>query len=321
MNIAYILTSTPNDEFLEQTVISVMTLRHVMPKAEIYILTDHDTKNTLTGKRAALEKYNVKFMLVDVPTEYNNRDRSRFIKTSMNKYLPKDFIYIDCDTIICESLDSIPLNYDIGMVLNRHMKTSESPARDFIRRNAEHMGWHDGINDRHFNGGFMSVHGGIASDKLFSLWHELWNETRIKSKGIIFDQTSLNEANYRLNGIITELDGTWNCQINRNCRCLPFIHDAKILHLYTNPKMYTHDMAKGDIIRSVLDETHPVLDKILSNPKAAFNDVYDLNSDFYSVELARTPVYQFLRTSYEFNKRMFNFLNSVAKIILKFYNT
>ena len=43
MNIAYILSSTPNDTFYEQTVISVMTLRNVMPNANVYILVDEDT--------------------------------------------------------------------------------------------------------------------------------------------------------------------------------------------------------------------------------------------------------------------------------------
>ena len=43
MNIAYILISTPNDTFYEQTAISVMTLRKVMPDANVYILVDKDT--------------------------------------------------------------------------------------------------------------------------------------------------------------------------------------------------------------------------------------------------------------------------------------
>ena len=96
----------------------------------------------------------------------------------MNRYLPKDFIYIDIDTIICDSLESIPTDYDVGMVLNRHMKTSESPVKDFFEQNAKRLGWHDGYDDRHFNGGFMSVQGSEKSDALFTLWHELWNESR-----------------------------------------------------------------------------------------------------------------------------------------------
>lgn len=314
MNIAYILTSTPKDIFYEQTVISVMTLRKVMPSANVYVLTDEDTKSTFTGKRTLLEKYAVTIVTIDVPKKFNNRDRSRFIKTSMNKYLPKDFVYTDCDTIICESLESMPADHDIGMVLNRHMKISESPVKDFFEKNAKSLGWHDGYEDKHFNGGFMSVHGSEKSDALFNLWHELWHESREKTNGNVFDQTSLNEANYRLGGAITEIDGVWNCQINRNCRCLPYIHDAKVLHLFTNPKMYAHDLAKTEIIRSVLEEKHPELDKILANPKAAFHDVYDLNTDFYAVEMSKTPAYELLLKSYKTNSFLFTFFNALSKL-------
>lgn len=318
MNIAYILISTPNDTFYEQTAISVMTLRKVMPDANVYILVDKDTKSTFKDKRTILEKYSVNIITVDVPTKFNNRDRSRFIKTSMNKYLPKDFVYIDCDTIIYESLEDLPKEPAVGMVLNRHMKISESPVKDFFEKNAKEFGWHDGYDDKHFNGGFMSVHGSEKSDALFTLWHELWNESREKSNGTIYDQTSLNEANYRLNGVITEIDGIWNCQINRNCKCMPYIHDAKVLHTFTTKGVYAHDIAKPEIQKSVLEPEHPELDKILANPKAAFHDVYDLNTDFYSVEMSKTPAYVFLRKIYENNKKFFNFCNSIAKIFMKF---
>ena len=122
MNIAYILISTPNDTFYEQTAISVMTLRKVMPDANVYILVDKDTKSTFKDKRTILEKYSVNIITVDVPEKFNNRDRSRFIKTSMNKYLPDNFIFIDSDTVICDKFDKIDSNIDIGMVLNRLQK-------------------------------------------------------------------------------------------------------------------------------------------------------------------------------------------------------
>lgn len=317
MNIAYILTSTPNDTYYEQTVISVSTLRKFMPDADIYILTESATKNTLTGKRTALDKFNVNYVVVDVPQEFNNRDRSRFIKTSMNKHLPKNFVYIDNDTIITDNLEDLPTNYDVGMVLNRHMKISENPSRDFFVNNAKSLGWHDGFDDKHFNGGFMSVQGSKKSDELFELWHELWNESRKKLNGTVFDQTSLNEANYRMNGVISELPGIWNCQVSRNCGCAQFIHDAKILHTFTSPNVYAHDVAKPEILKSVLDDEHPQLDKILANPKAAFHDVYDLNTDFASIELSRSPAYKRLLESYKKNKFYFKFCNFMAKVFDK----
>ena len=218
MNIAYILISTPNDTFYEQTAISVMTLRKVMPDANVYILVDKDTKSTFKDKRTILEKYSVNIITVDVPEKFNNRDRSRFIKTSMNKYLPDNFIFIDSDTVICDKFDKIDSNIDIGMVLNRHMKVSESPVKEFLNNCAKNLGYHLSFEDKHFNSGMVVVNKSEKSDALFTLWHELWNESREKSNGTVFDQTSLNEANYRLNGAITEIDGIWNCQINRNCR-------------------------------------------------------------------------------------------------------
>ena len=99
---------------------------------------------------------------------------------------------------------------------------------------------------------------------------------------------------------------------------MPYIQDAKVLHLFINPKMHIHDMAKNEIIKSILEPEHPELDKILANPKAAFHDVYDLNTDFYSVEMSKTPAYVFLRGIYENNKKLFNFCNSIAKLLIKF---
>ena len=318
MNIAYILISTPNDTFYEQTAISVMTLRKVMPDANVYILVDEDTKSTFKDKRTILEKYSVNIVVVDVPEKFNNRDRSRFIKTSMNKYLPDNFIFIDSDTVICDKFDKIDSNIDIGMVLNRHMKVSESPVKEFLNNCAKNLGYHLSFENKHFNSGMIVVNKSEKSDALFNLWHELWNESREKSNGTIYDQTSLNEANYRLNGVITEIDGIWNCQINRNCKCMPYIHDAKVLHTFTTKGVYAHDIAKPKIQKSILEPEHPELDKILANPKAAFHDVYDLNTDFYSVEMSKTPAYIFLRGIYENNKKLFNFCNSIAKLLMKF---
>lgn len=318
MNIAYILTSTPNDTYYEQTVISVSTLRKVMPSAEVFILLDNKTKTTLTDKRTKLDEYNVNYVVVDVPENFNNRDRSRFIKTSMNKYLPRNFVFIDNDTLITDSLEDLPTNYDIGMVVNRHMRISETPSADFLESNVKRLGWHTGFEDKHFNSGFISVQGSQKSDELFSLWHELWNESRIKSNGTVFDQTSLNEANFRLNGAITELPGIWNCQVSRNCGCAQFIHDAKILHTFTSPNVYAHDVAKPEILKSVLDDEHPQLDKILANPKAAFHDVYDLNTDLASIELSRSPAYKRLLESYKKNGNYFKISNILAKFFSKF---
>jgi lipopolysaccharide biosynthesis glycosyltransferase len=318
MNIAYILISSTNDTFYEQTAISIMSLRKFMKDADVFVLADRDTISTFTGRRTIFEKLNVTVVPVDVPEQFNNRDRSRFIKTSMNKYLPRNFVYIDCDTVLDGSLESLPADYEISMVLNRHLKISESPVKNFFENNAKRMNWHSGYDDRHFNGGFMCINGSEKTDEFFATWHTLWNESREKTKGTVFDQTSLNEANFRFGGIIHEISGIYNCQVSRNSKCMKFVHDAKVLHLFTNPRAYAHDLSKPEIIKSVLDENHAELDEILENPKAAFCDIYDLNTDFASVEMTKSPAYTLLLSSYKGKRIAFSALNFFAKILSRF---
>ena len=76
-------------------------------------------------------------------------------------------------------------------------------------------------------------------------------------------------------------------------------------------------MYKPETLRSVLEETHLELDRILANPKAAFNDVYDLNTDFYAVEMSKTPAYIQLLKAYKAKGWLFKTFNALAKIIGK----
>ena len=91
----------------------------------------------------------------------------------------------------------------------------------------------------------------------------------------------------------------------------------KILHTFTSPKVYAHDIAKPVILKSVLEDNHPELDKILENPKSAFHDVYDLNTDPASIALARTHAYKFLLNSFNENRMFFKFCTFASKIFFK----
>ena len=55
--------------------------------------------------------------------------------------------------------------------------------------------------------------------------NELYKETLIR--GIDIDQASLNEVNCRMGGIIAELSGVWNVQVNCGVKFLAY---AKIIH-------------------------------------------------------------------------------------------
>lgn len=101
MKYVYVLTSTKNDLYYEQCLMSVFSLKAHMKKAEIIVLVDNKTNESFTeeNKRTELSKY-AKIQSIDFEDSVPNVDRSRLIKTAIPDYVEGSFLYIDCDTII-----------------------------------------------------------------------------------------------------------------------------------------------------------------------------------------------------------------------------
>lgn len=314
MNFVYVLVSSEKDTYYEQTVISISSLRKNNPSAQIFLIVDQDTKNTLVGKRIVHNNYNVNIVSITLPPKMNNRDRSRFLKTSMNQYIKGNFMYIDGDTVICDSLEDFDTSIEIGMVLDGHTNFSKAYTYKPNLARCKKMKFSPGINDCYFNGGFMWVKDCENSRKFFSLWHELWKYS-LKKFNIGLDQPALNETNYRLGGIITVVDGIWNCQVARRNPSTRFIYDAKILHYFATRKKNCFDLSDPLIQKTLLDAEHSELDKILNNPKAAFSDVIDMNIDMESLFIERTSTYTILRSIYHI-KPLFFILDIFSKVIL-----
>ncbi len=280
MNFLYVVVSGLKDTYLEQTILSIESLKKVDPKATVSVVIDQGTEQTLTGKRHKIYDIADKIIVITVPDEYNNKNRSRFLKTTMYDYADKDFLYIDGDTIVCEDLSGVAGDYDMAGVLDLHMPISTSIRRKRIERRAARCGFHAGYDDKHFNGGFMWVRKCARSEEFFRTWHELWKEAL--THGVTLDQASLNEANYRLGGIIHEMDGTWNCQLRRFGTGLQYLHDAKMIHYFASNKLsgVPYDLSNNDLLRHALDDKYPEeLQRILDNPKAALRGVKFITSD------------------------------------------
>ena len=118
MTFVYVLVSNEKDTYYEQTMISAKSLLAHNTDAKVVILVDQGTAATFTGKRTFHEKLGISIRVIQTPEEYNNRDRSRFLKTSMYNYIDDDFLFIDGDTVICDKLEDIPQGISIGMVLD-----------------------------------------------------------------------------------------------------------------------------------------------------------------------------------------------------------
>jgi hypothetical protein len=282
MKYVYVLTSSPSDLYYEQFFLSITSLRLFNPAADIVVLCDRLTKNSLTGLRSGYEKSAPAMITIDTPAELSQKESSRWIKTSISDYVSGDFLFIDCDTLITGRLDPVfPPEITIGAVLDTHVGLPDHYLKNTFRHDNKKLGFAAPFkNNLYFNGGLLFCREDPLTKDFFKKWHSLWKESR--RMGNSQDMPSLNEANYQLGNIIKELDGAWNCQISNNG--LKYLYDSKIIHYYatsiiafTSPYLF----ASNDILLFIkkngdIDE---ITKALLRKPKTAFKTNSRIISD------------------------------------------
>jgi lipopolysaccharide biosynthesis glycosyltransferase len=273
MNYLYILVSDETDLYYEQALVSLTSLRLRMPDAHVILLTDTRTRETFTNVRSCIERLATEVVGVDLPHNLSNKERSRWLKTSMREYVTGDFLFIDCDTVITENLNGIArFTLDLGAVLDTHI------TLDLRFKNSGYKERHIGRDKQlgfttpereYFNSGVILCRDTPATHAFFAEWHRLWKES--VKQGVIEDQPSFSQANLNCRRLIQKIPGVWNCQLVR--WGMPFLWDAKIIHYYNaaankkpyifaNTPVYEKIKAAGGIPPKYL--------ALLKYPKAAF---------------------------------------------------
>lgn len=313
MKYVYVLTSSIGDFYYEQFYLSAFSLRLHNPGAFIVVLVDSKTKETLTEKRSNYESIVSETITINAHQELSQKEVSRFIKTSMKTYIKGDFLYIDCDTIICQSLnDNFPPEIKIGAVLDTHVPLSKHHHAPNFKIEDTKLGFKSffetGIR---YNGGVIFCRDEPEVDEFFSKWHSLWNFTR--EKGNSQDMPSFNQANLDMGNIITELNGNWNCQIVFNG--LPFLHTAKIIHYIVTVFDFLNCPflpASKPVLRSV-KETGTISNEIyelLKNPKSAFELKSRIISDKEELDVLNSKIFLILLLLRKKKPRLFKAINS-----------
>lgn len=296
MKYVYVLTSTSRDLYYEQCLMSAFSLRHHMPNAEIIVLVDNKTLASFTAenKRTALSEY-AEIKSVDFEDNVPNIDRSRLIKTSIPEYIDGSFLYIDCDTIICEDLSSIEdVPFETAGVLDGHCMLEEHIHRKYFIKRDTKLGFHGTkAIDCNINGGLILAKEGQQQKDLFNKWNELWKYSAYQKKDK-HDQSALNEANYRTGLKMGFLDGIWNCQPAQGG--LAFLKNAKIIHYFSSEfsgKNYIPYYKLADkSIQNRIKETGKIPEDIremILDPKFQFNSVHLIN-DQRIVNIMQSPL-------------------------------
>jgi lipopolysaccharide biosynthesis glycosyltransferase len=292
----YVLVSNENDFFLEQLLVSITSLRLKTPNAAIMVFTDDITALTLTGKRAAL--YSIaEVKVLDLPPELNNLRRSRWLKTTMRQHIKGDFFYIDCDTVISANLSDIKdLEINLGAVLDQHTQVKEHQLKKRFYTLDKILGFSSAIDTNiHFNSGVLLCRDTPTSHSFFEEWHKLWLYSI--SKNIEVDQPSFNQAGINLGGIISEIDGKWNCQIEFSG--LKYLSEAKIIHYFSSNRNRKPFVPANDLFLESIKETGQVLPEIkecLANPLRLFNPTIRLVSDKRMLNIIDSSLFDYILT-------------------------
>ncbi len=230
--IVYVVTSNDQDCFLEQCWASAYSAKIFTPDCHIIILTDKETKSgILSSERKNILSVVDEIIDVEIPAEFGKMERSRWLKTSIRKHIEGDFLYIDCDTLICDDLsDADDLDCIVGGVIDRNVPLRENKSLPLIKRRLQKaFSLNVNFDSHYINSGVLYVKDDDIARNFFDLWHNNWLLSR--KHGIRIDQPSLYEAELESEKTkITELDGVWNAQIEGTLR---YFYDAKILHFFS----------------------------------------------------------------------------------------
>lgn len=302
MKYVYVLTSTPKDLYYEQALMSAYSLRKTNPSAQIIVLVDNKTNASFTeeNKRTALKKYANQIISIDFEDDVPNIDRSRLIKTAIPEHVSGSFLYIDCDTIICDDLSDIEKEDAVTAgVLDGHCMLDEHIHKQYFLARDKKLGFSGtkklGAN---INGGLILAKAGTEEQKaqsieLFKQWNEIWKYSAY-TKHDKHDQSALNEANYRTGLKMKFLDGKWNCQPSHGG--LAFLKDAKIIHYYSSefsgknyiPYYKLADKALQERIKEAGDIPEDIK-QMICEPKFQFNSVHLIN-DSRIISIMQSPL-------------------------------
>ena len=320
MTYVYVLVSSRNDLYYEQALMSAFSMRNLMPDANIVLLVDNKTEDSINSpeqKRGEIKKYVSRIISVPFEENVSNAERSRLIKTSVPDYVDDDFLYIDCDTIIAADLSEIKnLPYNTAGVLDGHVMLDEHIHKKYFLERDKKLGFHGteaaGCN---INGGVIFARKSEETKNLFKAWNEAWKFSAYQ-KHDLHDQSALNEANYRTGLKMQLMDGIWNCQPSHGG--LAFLENAKIIHYYSSEfsgKNYIpyYKLADKNLQERIKAEgTIPDdVKKMIENPKFQFNKVHLIN-DQRIVSIMQSPAVFTLADIKAKLPWLFNFIESVC---------
>lgn len=258
MKFLYILVSEDKDIYYEQTLVSLLSLRHYNPDAFVSLLVDDRTDKNLVGFRGEIRDLVNEYKVVPFDEKMSNMVRSRYLKTNMRNLVDDDFLFIDGDTAVTDRLDvgSLDCRGSVCSVTDLHARENDKFQVKHKKNNADKkkMNFSLSFADLYYNSGVIFARDDEAARMFFTKWHELYRQCA--ENGIYTDQLSFNEVNGLLGHPIAEMSGEWNCQVREAYNHLyrvkviyPLLCRSKIIHFFStgiDGKKEPHPLMRRD---------------------------------------------------------------------------
>lgn len=327
--IVYVLVSSEKDYYYEEAYLSAYSVKKHNPDIKIILLIDNITKDGMKGFRSKIMEYVDDVVVHQFDDDVNMYDRSRYLKTNMRFLIKGDFLYIDVDTIIAGDLSEVfEIKADIAAIYDRHAVFEKNSDKKTILKSLYDIGYHEPINGEYFNGGVLYSRDTERAKEFFKFWFQYYKNERKVSK-YKKDQFALSEANYRMNGIIKELNGKYNCQMDRGVK---YLADSRVIHYIglldnEHPKGIEFDYLMFELanikyfkkFREKEKITEDILE-IVNNPRSAIRDVVTVPTDSNVYKLicsnnflVQMIVYNRLNGLYRFNEKILSIIKKVIR--------
>lgn len=272
--IVYTTVINGKDLFVEELYCSIYSLRLYEPDRRVVVICDQPTADYIKLYKE-LPNLISELVVVDLDSKYNTpKIRSRELKTSIPKYVSGPFLYIDTDTVICDTLEEIDnLTLDVAGVPEGHVEFDKNLFRTKILNNIKSLFNYDASHHPHWiNGGVIYCSGNEMAVRFYQQWHDNWEYTTF-NKGISQDMPGLLMAEVKTNIRINELDGCYNAQPFMSVR---YFGEAKIIHFLHSffPKDQSFCPFYDKTIYRTLRDTGYItedIDNLLRHPKSAFS--------------------------------------------------
>lgn len=320
MKILYVLVSSTDDFYYEQTYVSILSLKHVDPAAKVTLLVDDLTNDSLVGDRENIKKIVDEYVCISLDSVKTNKERSRYLKTSMRKLVKGDFLYVDSDTLWASSLNESDFTCDVMAVLDGHCRVGKKFCSERTEPLLKKLGYNP-IGKDYVNSGVMFWKDSAKARIIQERWHALWNQCL--NLGFCYDQPALNRALEELSfDGFRILKNEYNAQI---VRTWDYLFTSKIIHYYTtllDGESYHHVFQKKvfwEYVRKCGIDDY--VRSIIENPRGAIEKPYKICGKD-EIELQQTKSYGFLKDVFKNRgrKKTFGLIEKIVAIMAKIRN-